>query len=82
MRGLSTAAAVLAYGPAVATLPPRRGHRETSWADGIRFACCWCPNDDCRVIAEDPMRPGQSVTATCDRCGGLTQITRRTAMFA
>lgn len=52
-------------------------------ADGIRWQCAWL---ECgawnRVIAEDPMRPGESVICGCDRCGQLTQITRRTAMFA
>ena len=84
MRGLMTEAAVLAYAP-LSELPRRQDPMaavpRADWADGIWWECAWCLSDN-RVIAECPMEPGQSVIAACDRCGGLTEITRRTAMFA
>jgi hypothetical protein len=79
--GLMTEAAVLAYAPVVATLPPRRELRGSDRAEGIWFRCCWC-GSGCRVIAEDPMRPGERTVAACDWCKRLTEIVRRTAMFA
>jgi hypothetical protein len=84
MRGLKTEAARLAYGPATGrprqenpVLPSRRRDR----ADGIAWECSWCRHWN-RVIPECPMGPGQQVTASCDECKGLTQIIRRTAIFA
>ena len=84
MRGLMTEAAALAYVP-LSELPRRQDPMadvpRADWADGIWWICAWCRSDN-RVILMDPMRPGQSVTDYCAYCGGLTQITRRVAMFA
>jgi hypothetical protein len=84
MRGLMTEAAVLA-----ASIPPGLPRRTdpmaavpvTDWADGIWWTCAWCLSDN-RLIAMDPVRPGESLTAGCDYCERLTEIVRRTAMFA
>jgi hypothetical protein len=85
MRGLLTEAALLAYGPALPDLPrqerPVLPARRRDRADGIPWECSWCLHWN-RVIPEDSMRPGEHVTAACDDCGQLTEIIRRTAMFA
>ena len=84
MRGKKTEAAVLAY-----SLPadlPRHQHPMASvpgadWADGIWWQCAWCLSDN-RVIPMEPVGPGRPLTASCDWCKGLTEISRRKAVFA